>query len=106
MESSLSHGECAGAHTETNTSGPEMAAVASSAVNFAIGRVVLIGRVQGTATISTAKAPFVEHPTLADHLLGSEDGVSTPLATLSGSGAWAAVGARVMDDWGDTIGAH
>lgn len=56
MISVSSHGEGSSAHAETDTFGSKVASVASSAVDFAVRGVVLVGGVQGTSTIGAAEA--------------------------------------------------
>jgi len=66
----------------------------------------LIGRVQRTTAVGAAEASFVEYSAFADHLFGSEDGVTASLATLSGGGKGTAVGTRIVDDGGNSVGGH
>lgn len=48
----------------------------------------------------------MEQSTLANHLFGSKDGITAPLAALSRSGTWSAVGAWIVDGRGGSVGAH
>lgn len=94
----LSHGEGACTHTEANSLRAEVTTVATSTEDFTVGGVVLVGRVEGTATIGATEAPFVPDSVFADHLFCSEDGKTAPLATsLSRVFAWSAVGTGVVD---------
>lgn len=50
--------------------------------------------------------PLVEQSTLANHLFSSKDGITAPLAALSRSGTWSAVGAWIVDGRGGSVGTH
>lgn len=100
----LSHRKCSSTHSESYTLRTKIATVAASAVNLAIGGIVLVGGVQGTAAVGTAEAPLVPKSVLADHLFGGEDGETAPPAALAGDAAGAAVGAGGVDHGGGTVG--
>ncbi len=103
----LSHRQSTSTHPETDPFGPEIPAVAASAVNLAVGGVVLVGGVQRALAFNAAEAPLVPDAVLAEHLLSGVDGVAATTAALPGGGLGTAVGPGVVvDGGGGSVGAH
>lgn len=73
---SLGHRENATAHAEANTACSKETSVANTTVDFAVGRIAEIGRVEGSVAVGAVEAAFVPRLVLADHFLGLVDDIA------------------------------
>lgn len=103
-----SHGKGACAQAVSYTFRPEVLAVAASAVNFSVGGIVHVCRVQRAAAFAARETSLVPKTVLADHLFGCVYWVSTTTTTVSGSSFISNIGPSltVKNSWANTIRAN